>query len=291
VVHPGLRQDERVFRDLDVAATALAALMSAGGVVLLTGAGISTESGIPDYRGPTGVARRHTPMTFQAFTRDATARRRYWARSHLGWRFITHADCNDGHHAVAELERRGLVLGTITQNVDGLHTRAGSHRVVDLHGRLDRVVCLGCGQITDREALHARLTAANASWDASATAWNPDGDVELDELAVGSFVVVDCGLCGGLLKPDVVYFGESVPRDRVAESYALVDDATSLVVLGSSLTVYSGRRFVQCAAQRGIPIAIVNAGPTRCDDLATLRLDVPLGRTLQGTVDRLARAA
>ncbi|MGC5022330.1 NAD-dependent protein deacetylase [Micromonospora sp. DT47] len=265
---------------------ALTRLVGAGGVVVLSGAGLSTESGIPDYRGPSGAARRHTPMTYQAFTRDPHARRRYWARSHLGWRMIARAAPNAGHRAVARLQRAGLVTGLITQNVDGLHTAAGSPRVIELHGRLDEVVCLDCGNLTSREELERRLHEANPDFDADVAAVNPDGDVELPDAQVARFRTVDCGICGtGMLKPDVVFFGETVPPPRVADCFSLVERARLLLVLGSSLTVMSGRRFVIRAAKLGIPVAIVNQGPTRGDGHATLTLDAPLGALLPALAD------
>ncbi len=248
---------------------------------MLSGAGISTESGIPDYRGPSGAERRHAPMTYQAFLNDAVARRRYWARSHVGWQHFARAEPNDGHRAVADLEGRGVITATITQNVDGLHQAAGSREVIDLHGRLDRVVCLDCHATSTRESLQGRLAQANASWQATVTAVNPDGDADLADDALDGFTVIGCAACGGVLKPDVVYFGENVPVDRVAASIDLVEAASALVVLGSSLTVFSGRRFVGRAARNGIPVAIVNDGPTRCDDLAALRINDRLGATLR----------
>ena len=254
--------------------------MSGGGVVVLSGAGLSTESGIPDYRGPTGAVRRHQPMTYQAFVNDPVARRRYWARSHVGWRQFAGACPNDGHRAVADFERLGIVSGTITQNVDGLHQAAGSQAVIDLHGRLDRVVCLDCRATSTRSALNARLAEANSSWQATVTRRNPDGDVDVPDEQLDGFVMVGCEACGGVLKPDVVYFGENVPVDRVAASIEQVEHASALLVLGSSLTVFSGRRFVVRAARNGIPIAIVNDGPTRCDDLATVRIHGRLGPIL-----------
>ncbi len=270
----------------------LAGLVAGGGVVVLSGAGLSTESGIPDYRGPSGAARRHTPMTYQTFTRDAQARRRYWARSHVGWRTIARAAPNDGHRAVTRLQSAGLVDGIITQNVDGLHTAAGSRQVVELHGRLDEVTCLDCGNGTSREELHRRLTEANPDFDARAVAVNPDGDVDLDDEAVAGFRVVDCTLCGtGMLKPDVVFFGETVPAARVARCFAMVGAARLLLVLGSSLTVMSGRRFVLRAAKAGVAVAIVNQGPTRGDAYAALTLDAPLGALLPALADRVCPAA
>ncbi|WP_343447218.1 NAD-dependent protein deacetylase [Micromonospora schwarzwaldensis] len=270
----------------------LAGLVAGGGVVVLSGAGLSTESGIPDYRGPSGAARRHTPMTYQAFTRDPAARRRYWARSHLGWRTIVRAAPNDGHRAVARLQHAGLLGGIITQNVDGLHTAAGATGVIELHGRLDEVTCLHCGNLTGRDELHRRLTEANPGFDARVAHVNPDGDVELPDEAVAGFRVVDCGVCGGgMLKPDVVFFGETVPAPRVADCFALVQEARALLVLGSSLTVMSGRRFVLRAAKLGVPVAIVNQGVTRGDGYATVRLDAPLGATLTALAAGLAEPA
>ena len=269
----------------------LAHAVASGGVVVLSGAGLSTESGIPDYRGPTGLALRATPMTYQTFTGSAGARRRYWARSHLGWRRIARAAPNRGHHAVAELARRGLLAGIITQNVDGLHQAAGAPEVTELHGSLHRVTCLSCGQRTSRADLERRLEAANPGWGSvpvlgSATI-NPDGDAVLSEEATESFRVVDCSACRGVLKPDVVFFGENVPPQRVQACYAMVDSARALVVLGSSLTVMSGFRYVRHAAKLRVPVVIVNQGPTRGDQYATAILDAPLGLTLTALTARL----
>ncbi|MEV6987106.1 NAD-dependent protein deacetylase [Sphaerisporangium sp. NPDC051017] len=265
--------------------SALADMLAAGGVVVLSGAGLSTESGIPDYRGPIGALVRHTPMTYQTFTGDAAARRRYWARSHVGWRTIARAAPNAGHRAVAGLQERGLVSGIITQNVDGLHQAGGARGVVELHGSLDQVVCLGCGDLSSREELHHRLGRANPLFAAQANAVNPDGDVDLSDEEAGRFSTVGCRACDdGVLKPDVVFFGETVPPDRVGACYAMVEKARVLLVLGSSLTVMSGRRFVLRAAKLGIPVAIVNQGPTRGDDYATLTVDARLGEVLPETV-------
>ena len=263
----------------------LAALISEGEVAVLSGAGLSTESGIPDYRGPTGRARPATPMTFGEFTGSAEARRRYWARSFLGWPTIARARANDGHLAVAGLQRDGLLSGVITQNVDGLHQAAGAAGVIELHGALDRVVCLHCHRLSPRIELHARLLAANEHWNGRLArptdAVKPDGDVELSAEQIAGFTMVDCAVCGsGPLKPDVVFFGENVPRERVAACYRLVEGSRALLVLGSSLTVASGFRFVRRAATLGIPVGIINGGPTRGDGLATVRLDAPLGPTL-----------
>jgi NAD-dependent SIR2 family protein deacetylase len=269
---------------------ALADLVGQGGVVVLTGAGLSTESGIPDYRGPTGAARPSTPMTYQVFTGDAAARRRYWARSHLGWQVIARARPNAGHRAVTDLQSLGLLDGVVTQNVDGLHAAAGACDVVELHGNLDRVVCLDCGAVSARTDLDARLRAANPGWSAQATAINPDGDVSLPDEALDGFVVVPCAVCGGVLKPDVVYFGETVPADRVDRAFALVHAARTLLVLGSSLKVMSGHRFVLRAAKLGIPVAIVNQGATRGDPHAAVKVEQPLGRVLPALVRHVAPA-
>ena len=259
-----------------------------GPVAVLSGAGLSTESGIPDYRGPTGAARPATPMTYQVFTGSLQAQQRYWARSHLGWRTIARARPNAGHRAVAALAQRWT--GVVTQNVDGLHGAAATGAaapgaaadVVELHGNLDRVVCLRCGELSSREALDQRLREANPHWSARVLAVRPDGDVELDDAA--GFHVVTCAVCAGTLKPDVVFFGENVPADRVARCFALVEGSAGLLVLGSSLTVMSGYRFVLRAARLGLALAIVNQGPTRGDDKADLRLDAPLGAVLTGVV-------
>ncbi|WP_327091473.1 NAD-dependent protein deacetylase [Nonomuraea sp. NBC_01738] len=258
----------------------LADLVEDGGVVVLSGAGISTESGIPDYRGPSGRRRTGTPMTYQDFTGSAAARRRYWARSHLGWRTIARARPNPGHEAVARLQRRGLVSAVITQNVDGLHQAAGATEVIELHGSLHRVTCLSCGERTPRERLDERLGAANPGWETEQAHANPDGDAALDDDLVDGFTVVACERCDGLLKPDVVFFGENVPPPRVAECYELSERAGLLLVLGSSLTVLSGYRFVRHAARHAVPVAIINQGPTRGDEHALLTIDAPLGTTL-----------
>ncbi|GAA3995951.1 NAD-dependent protein deacetylase [Streptomyces marokkonensis] len=261
--------------------------LSAGGVLVLSGAGISTESGIPDYRGEGGSLSRHTPMTYQDFTGSARARRRYWARSHLGWRVFGRARPNAGHRAVAAFERHGLLSGVITQNVDGLHQAAGSEDVVELHGSLDRVVCLSCGVLGPRRELARRLEEANAGFEPVAAGINPDGDADLTDEQVGDFRVVLCAVCGGILKPDVVFFGETVPPRRVEHCRTLVRAADSLLVLGSSLTVMSGLRFVRQAAQDGKPVLIVNRDPTRGDRHARTRVALPLGTALATVAARL----
>lgn len=258
----------------------LAGLVSAGDVVVLSGAGLSTESGIPDYRGTSGSARRFAPMTYQTFMGSAEARRRYWARSHAGWGSFARAEPNPGHRAVGRLQRDGVVTGIITQNVDGLHQAGGASSVVELHGNLARVICVDCGDVSSRGELERRLGEANPDFEVQAAMLNPDGDAAVGDVAVEGFHVVPCGVCGGVLKPDVVFFGESVPPQRVHDSYALVEKAGALLVLGSSLAVMSGRRFVLRAAKLGIPVAIVNQGVTRGDHCATLTIDAPLGTVL-----------
>ena len=272
-------------------------ILAAGRVAVLSGAGLSTESGIPDYRGATGSLRRHTPMTYEDFVHSGDGRRRYWARSHLGWRTITRARPNAGHAAVAALSEAGYVSSVITQNVDGLHRAAGNADAVELHGSLDRVVCLSCGRLSARVELDRRLRAANPHFaelllqrdrQNDRSRINPDGDSELADDLVAGFHTVDCDACGvGVLKPDVVFFGENVPKARVQQCYELIDQARSLLVLGSSLTVMSGLRFVRYAARNGKPIAIVNQGPTRGDEHAAVRLDAPLGATLTWLADQL----
>ncbi|MFI7589276.1 NAD-dependent protein deacetylase [Spongisporangium articulatum] len=265
----------------------LADLVRTGGGVVLSGAGLSTESGIPDYRGPSGAARRHTPMTFQAFRDDAVARRRYWARSYVGWSQMAAARPNDGHRAVATLQRAGLLGGVITQNVDGLHQAAGATRVVELHGGLDRVRCLACEARVGRDDVEALLHAANPGFRAEVLGLNPDGDADIADEHLDAFVVPPCPACGaGPLKPDVVFFGETVPKDRVARCFDLVGAGRWLLVLGSSLSVMSGYRFVIRARQLGIPVAIVNDGPTRADPGGVdVRVSAPLGPTLNALVD------
>jgi NAD-dependent SIR2 family protein deacetylase len=254
--------------------------------VALTGAGMSTDSGIPDYRGPTSV--RATPMQFSEFVGSAEARQRYWARSYLGWRRIGQAEPNLGHRALVELEAAGL-QGVLTQNVDGLHAAAGSERVIDLHGRIADVVCLDCGRVTPRTTLQERLAELNPDLPEPRrlehAELRPDGDAVVEDWR--GFRLVGCACCGGPLKPDVVFFGESVPKPRVEHAYALVDRAEVLVVLGSSLTVMSGLRFVRHQTKRGRPTVIVNRGATRGDDLAALKLEEGCSEVLGALADRL----
>jgi NAD+-dependent protein deacetylase sirtuin 4 len=259
-------------------------------VVALTGAGCSTESGIPDYRGVDTPPRARAPIQHREFVDKLDNRRRYWARSLLGWPRLAAAQPNAGHFALAQLEHAGVIEGVITQNVDGLHTAAGSHEVVELHGALARVRCLACHEITARTSLQDRLLAANPNWSARARMATiaPDGDVDLPDELVAGFEIVACTSCGGVLMPDVVFFGGSVPRATLDAAWALFDRAELLLVIGSSLTVFSGYRFVRRAAERGVPIAILNRGPTRGDPHAQLRIDARCGDALPRLVQALA---
>src|SRR5271166_5643784 len=242
---------------------------------ILTGAGCSTSSGIPDYRDAAGRWKRQRPVTYQAFAGDEKTRRRYWARSLVGWRRFRGARPNDAHRALARLEAMGRSEILLTQNVDRLHQAAGSARVIDLHGRLDLVRCLGCGRRTARDDLQDDLGRLNAGWLALDAADAPDGDADLDGADFSSFEVPACRRCGGVLKPDVVFFGENVPRDRVDAALRHLDEADALLIVGSSLMVYSGYRFVERAARAGKPVAAVNLGRTRADALLALKVEEP----------------
>jgi NAD-dependent SIR2 family protein deacetylase len=244
-------------------------------IFVLTGAGCSTDSGIPDYRDANGGWKRTPPVTFQAFMGSAAVRRRYWARSLAGWPHFHRARPNGAHHALAKLEQQGHLEVLVTQNVDGLHQAAGSLQVIDLHGRLDRVRCLDCYGIQPREELQSELLRRNPAWSGSQGQPAPDGDADLEELTFDPFVVPACARCGGILKPDVVFFGESVPEARVAAAMQRLERADAVLVVGSSLMVYSGYRFVQAAAKSGKPVAAVNLGRTRADDLLTFKLSEP----------------
>lgn len=253
--------------------------------LVLTGAGVSTDSGIPDYRGPDAPSRR--PMTYQEFVSGPEAQQRYWARAHLGWTRMGAAEPNLTHHALTTLQREGRLSGLITQNVDGLHERAGHRAVIDLHGRIDRVICLDCRAVSSRTALQHRLDDLNPGWSSQSAAVRPDGDVELDDTT--GFVLASCLRCRGRLKPDVVFFGESVPKPTVGRCFAMVEAAEALVVLGSSLQVMSGLRFVRRAASLGVPIVIVNRGSTRGDDLATLRVHAGVAPVMRTWLTATAR--
>ena len=252
---------------------------------VLTGAGISTESGIPDYRGPETRRRAREPMRFAAFMGSPEARARYWARSTVGWERFRLARPNAGHDALVRLERAGFTSTVITQNVDRLHHAAGSQQVVELHGALAEVRCLDCDAREDRDALQARIRALNPAFDPQVEAWAPDGDA--DVAWVADFVSPVCVRCAGTLKPDVVFFGENVPRERVDEAYARIDRADALLVVGSSLAVFSGFRFVRHAHTHGKPVAILNLGESRGDPYAMLRIEQPAGEVLSNVARAL----
>ncbi|MGZ3474696.1 MAG: NAD-dependent protein deacetylase [Polyangiales bacterium] len=253
-------------------------------VCVLTGAGCSTESGIPDYRGPGTRERARNPIQHRAFLEDAAVRARYWARATLGWQHFSRAEPNAAHLALASLERAGVVNGLITQNVDRLHHAAGSQTVIELHGALAEVGCLACGAIEDRAALQQRLLASNPDFTTRSVEIAPDGDAELAN--VSDFAIPACLACDGILKPNVVFFGDSVPRARVDAAFRLLDEADVLLVVGSSLAVFSGYRFVLRAAERAMPIGLVNVGETRADTHARVRVDARAGEVLPA----LARA-
>jgi len=252
---------------------------------ILTGAGCSTGSGIPDYRDENGEWKRSRPVMFQAFMGEPAVRARYWARSLIGWRRFGHARPNDAHHALARLERQERVEMLVTQNVDGLHQLAGSSAVIDLHGRLDRVRCMDCERRSPRQEMQQRLLDLNSGWAHLEAADAPDGDADLEGVDFAGFRIPACEACGGLLKPDVVFFGESVPRERVTAAMGAVGRADAMLVVGSSLMVYSGYRFAQAAAQSGRPIAAVNLGRTRADDLLALKVSEPCATALAFLLD------
>jgi NAD-dependent SIR2 family protein deacetylase len=255
-------------------------LLAGGRVFVLTGAGVSTDSGIPDYRDEHGAWKGREPVQYRDFLASDAVRRRYWARSMLGFPLLASATPNAAHHALAELEKRGALSLLVTQNVDGLHHRAGSEGVVDLHGRLDQVRCLGCGALTERAALQSELRARNPDFARADAVVKPDGDAELEAVDYQRFEVVACGACGGILKPHVVFFGENVPAERVARAMAALEQAKWLLIAGTSLMVFSGFRFARAAARLGVPIAIVNRGVTRADEMSALKIDGNIGEIL-----------
>lgn len=291
----GAPEDAALFPDpqaLDAAAglAAATAVLRGKAMAVLTGAGVSTDSGIPDYRGP--EAKPRTPMTYQQFMGSERMRRHYWARNQFGWRFVAHAQPSAAHYALAELEHRGLVRGLITQNIDTLHQKAGSVDVLDLHGTHRTVLCTACGSTMPREVLSERLDALNPGfYDDVATRhdieYAPDADATIEHTE--HFVIMDCPVCGGVLKPDVVFFGENAPVARVRFAKLTVDRAEALLVVGTSLTVNSGKRYVRRAAGNGIPIVIVNHGVTGSDHLATVKVDAPTGEFLRSLTDELLR--
>lgn len=268
--------------DLDAAIARLAARLSHGPLVVISGAGLSTASGIPAYRDRLGQWQHSKPIQHQEFLQSAAVRRRYWARSLVGWPVLGRATPTAGHRALQQLEQRGLVAAVITQNVDGLHQKAGSREVLELHGGIDRVFCLACAERFSRARVQEWLVAGNPDFEATATAPRPDGDMALPEGAENTLVVPDCPSCGGILKPDVVFFGDNVPRDRVATATRWIDAAPTLLIVGSSLMVYSGFRFAEFAHQRGKSVLAINQGVTRADHLFELKVEADCGSVLQG---------
>jgi NAD-dependent SIR2 family protein deacetylase len=249
-------------------------------LAVLTGAGVSTSSGIPDYRDEQGEWKRARPVEFKPFMTKPEVRQRYWARSTVGWPIISGAQPSAAHRALARLEALGNVSVLITQNVDGLHTAAGSQNVIDLHGRIDAVRCMQCDRTSPRVQLQRRMLADNPTWADIEARVAPDGDVDIENRDYGGFVVIGCAECGGILKPDVVFFGETVPRERVARAFDGVAQADALLIVGSSLMVYSGFRFAEAAAAAGKPIAAINLGRTRADHLLTLKVSEPCDEAL-----------
>ena len=279
-----------LFSDEVTAARELKALLAAGPALVLTGAGISTDSGIPDYRGPETRRRARNPVQHREFVRSAEARKRYWARSMLGFSRFFAARPNPGHRALATLQRRGHLLGLVTQNVDSLHQAAGSEDVIELHGALRSVICLVCRASVSRSDLQTSLRRENPELELRASELAPDGDADLADALIADFRVVDCTSCGGALRPDVVFFGENVPRERVDAAFALQARASSLWVIGSSLAIYSGLRFVHEAHKRGQRIALLTLGPTRGDALADLRIDAGASEVLSKLCSELDTA-
>jgi NAD-dependent SIR2 family protein deacetylase len=253
-------------------------------IFILTGAGVSTASGIPDYRDTDGAWKRTPPVTYQALVGDRATYRRYWARSFVGWPIFSRADPNLSHRALASWTNAERITALVTQNVDGLHQRAGSERVIDLHGRLDQVVCLSCGAAQARMDLQTTMLRTNTDWRSGDAVSAPDGDADIDTAAIAHFAPPHCAICDGMLKPDVVFYGENVPRERYARALDALHAADAVLVVGSSLMVYSGFRFARMAHERGMPIAILNRGVTRADALTDLKLDDDCGETLAATM-------
>ncbi|MFL5321319.1 MAG: NAD-dependent protein deacetylase, partial [Myxococcaceae bacterium] len=258
--------------------------------LVLTGAGCSTESGIPDYRGPESRKKPRRPIQFREFMTRPEMRVRYWARSALGWPRFREFQPNGGHRALAALQKDGVVGTVITQNVDRLHAKAGSSRVIELHGALAETLCMGCGERGARDELQSRIHSANPVFANVDVPLAPDGDADIPEEALRDFVVPPCVKCGGVLKPDVVLFGENVPKARVEECFKTLQFADLLVVVGSSLAVFSGYRFVLKAKELGIPVAIVNLGESRGDACADVRVDAPAGEVLTRVAAMLGAA-
>lgn len=275
----------------EAAATLAGFLRDHPKLLVLTGAGVSTASGIPDYRDADGQWKRRPPITGQIFRGDPLQRARYWARSMIGWPLLATALPNAAHRALADLQAAGRVSRLVTQNVDGLHQAAGSGEVIDLHGRLDVLVCLACGERSPRDRFQTRLHDANPDWPYSTAEALPDGDADLENVDFRSFVVPACIGCGGMLKPDVVFFGENVPRERVDAVFAALADSDGLLVVGSSLMVYSGYRFAVAAKERGLPIAVLTRGRTRADELLPLKIEAACGDALETALGLLGDTA
>jgi NAD-dependent SIR2 family protein deacetylase len=298
-----IRSIERVvgenapLQDPAIAAAGIRRMLEAGSVLVLTGAGVSTDSGIPDYRGPHGSLLRHRPMTYQEFLHEPSARHRYWARSFVGWRHMAQASPNSIHRSLAQWEATGKISGIVTQNVDGLHVSAGSLNVIALHGDLEQISCLACGALENRRSLDARLHEANPGYleriDLDPSLVNPDGDVTLDEAHVAEFHMIGCLVCGSQkLKPNVVYFGENVPPERKVRLKELEAQSTSLLVIGSSLAVMSGYKLLLDARNAGKPVGLINGGPTRGDAKADYRWRSNIAEALavlESPVDAVAR--
>lgn len=273
--------------DLNKDIETLTSLLAGKRIVALTGAGISTASGIPDYRGPKTKMKKRSPIQYKEFVESAEARSRYWARSSVGWPKFIQAQPNVSHEALATLEQVGYLRGIITQNVDRLHQRAGSENVIELHGALDEVRCLNCGKMEERAHLQQRLLELNPGWDNLPSSYAPDGDADLSPSETLHYQIPPCQHCGGMLKPNVVFFGENVARPIVQDAWELLEDGEVLLVLGSSLTVFSGYRFVREAEKQGKPVIIVNMGETRGDPHATIKLEHPLQELLPQLVHEL----
>jgi len=264
-------------------------LQQADSLVVLSGAGISTASGIPDYRDRNGEWKHAKPIQYAEFKQSAATRRRYWSRSFIGWQRFSGAQPNEAHRSLAALEAAGKVDVVVTQNVDRLHSDAGSSNVIDLHGNLRQVRCIDCDTTELRSSFQVRLRQANPDWHAEVVQYQADGDAELGECTGADFTAPECEACGGVIKPDVVMFGENVPRERVDHSFAAIDRADALLVVGTSLMVYSGFRFARHASEQDKPIAIVNQGRTRADDIATLKVDADCVSALSAAAEQLAR--
>lgn len=269
--------------DFNIGVQELRARLASGRVFVLSGAGISTASGIPAYRDEAGAWKSQPPVQYRDFVGSEAVRRRYWARSLIGYPVMSSAAPNAAHYALRALEAQGALSLLVTQNVDGLHRRAGSEHVIDLHGRLDQVRCLGCEALTSREALQSELLARNPAFARASehATVKPDGDAELAEVDYARFTIVPCAACGGMLKPHVVFFGESVPKERVQQAMSALESSRLLLIVGSSLMVFSGYRFARAAARLGVPIAIVNRGITRADDLSALKIQADISEVLR----------